>query len=93
MKKSKILIVTQYFFPENFKINDLANSLSDKGQNVDVLTSIPNYPVGKYFKGYGIFNKRYEKVKNINILRSIIIPRGSGSKFILLLNYFSSPNF
>jgi len=85
----KILLITQYFWPENFKINDLANHIADKGHNVVVLTGIPNYPRGKYFKGYGIFNKRYEKVNNINILRSIVIPRGSGSKFILLLNYLS----
>ena len=47
-----ILIVSQYFWPENFKINDVAQGLVDKGHNVSVLTGLPNYPKGKFYKGY-----------------------------------------
>ena len=47
----KILLVTQYFYPENFRSNDIAFEFARRGHQVDVLTSIPNYPIGKYFKG------------------------------------------
>ena len=48
----KILIVTQYFWPENFKINELAVELTAAGHQVTVLTGKPNYPNGKFFHGY-----------------------------------------
>lgn len=53
----KILIVTQYFYPENFKSNDLAFELKKRGHDVTVLTGIPNYPEGKIYEGYGYFKK------------------------------------
>ena len=84
-----ILIVSQYFSPENFRINDLADELNHRGNNITVLTNVPNYPHGKYFDGYGIFKKNKENINNINIIRSPIIPRGSGSGIRLTLNYLS----
>ena len=48
----RILLVTQYFYPEVFKSNDLAFELARRGHHVDALVGIPNYPEGKYFKGY-----------------------------------------
>lgn len=87
MKKS-ILLVTQYFYPENFKGNDVAFELSDRGYEVDVLTGIPNYPEGKYPKGYGIFRKRIETIGGVKVYRVFQIPRGKG--FLgLSLNYCS----
>lgn len=53
-----ILIVSQYFWPENFRINDLALGLQERGHQVTVLTGIPNYPNGSVFDGYGYFNKQ-----------------------------------
>ena len=50
----KILIVSQYFWPENFLINDLAKSLVEKGHQIEVLTGKPNYPGGKVFDGYKV---------------------------------------
>jgi hypothetical protein len=47
-----ILIVTQYYWPENFRINDLSESLYKTGYDVTVLTGLPNYPEGKLYKGY-----------------------------------------
>ena len=47
MMKKRILLVSQYFYPESFKGNDIAFELSKRGYNVDVLTGIPNYPEGK----------------------------------------------
>jgi glycosyltransferase involved in cell wall biosynthesis len=85
----KILIITQYFYPENFKSNDLAWGLSQRGLTVDVLTGIPNYPEGKYYKGYGQFKKRCQIIDGVRIYRAFLYSRGSGSGFRLALNYFS----
>ncbi len=52
----KILIVSQYFWPEEFRINDLALDLKARGHRVSVLTGLPNYPAGRFFPGYGFFN-------------------------------------
>lgn len=87
MKKS-ILLVTQYFYPENFKGNDIAFELSDRGFEVDVLTGIPNYPEGKYPKGYGIFRKRIETINGVKVYRIFQTPRRTGFVY-LALNYVS----
>ena len=55
--KMRILLVTQYFYPENFKSNDIAFELAKKGHEVTVLTGLPNYPEGKIYKSYGFFKK------------------------------------
>jgi glycosyltransferase involved in cell wall biosynthesis len=85
----KILIVTQYFWPENFKINDIAKALIERGHYVSVLTGKPNYPEGKFYKSYSYFNKNYEVWNNIKIYRSFISPRGNGKGLSLFLNYIS----
>lgn len=85
----KILLVTQYFCPENFKSNDIAFELTKRGHSVTVITGIPNYPSGKYFKGYGIFTKRKEIINGVKIIRSFLIPRGNGSGIRLAANYLS----
>jgi len=85
----KILIVSQYFFPENFRINDFANGLVEKGNSVTVLCGIPNYPTGKYFKGYGLLKKKKEIYNKIKIIRVPLIPRKKGKGIELLFNYIS----
>ncbi len=85
----RILVITQYFYPENLRINDLCNSLSDKGHVITVLTGKPNYPKGTFFEGYSFFKKSYEKIHNIDVYRANLIPRGSGNGFMLFLNYTS----
>lgn len=87
-KKKRVLLVTQYFYPENFKSNELAFELVKRGYEVDALVGIPNYPEGKYFKGYGIFKKRHEVVNGVNVYRCFQTPRGKGS-WRLPVNYFS----
>lgn len=84
----RILLVTQYFYPEVFKSNDLAFDLVKRGHQVDALVGIPNYPEGKYFKGYGIFKKRHEVVNGVNVYRVFQTPRGRGG-WRLPVNYFS----
>lgn len=87
-KKKRILLVTQYFYPENFKSNDLAFELVKRGYEVDALVGIPNYPEGKYFKGYGIFQNRHEVVNGVNVYRCFQTPRGKGG-WRLPINYIS----
>lgn len=84
----KILLVTQYFYPENFKSNDIAFELAKQGHEVDALVGIPNYPEGKYYKGYGLFKKRHEKVNGVNVYRTFQTPRGKGG-WRLPINYLS----
>ena len=81
--------MTQYFWPENFRINDLAIGLHEKGHEVTVLTGKPNYPSGQYFNGYSFFGKSREIYQGINIIRVPLISRGSGRAFKLILNYIS----
>jgi len=85
----KILLVTQYFFPENFKSNDIAFELSKKGHEVTVLTGLPNYPEGKIHPDYGFFKKRTEIINGVKVIRTLLIPRGKGGGIRLFLNYFS----
>jgi glycosyltransferase involved in cell wall biosynthesis len=85
----KILIISQYFYPENFKINDIVFYLKEHGYDVEVLTSKPNYPKGKFYKGYNFFNKNIEFVKGIKTYRVPTIPRLKGGPFGMILNYFS----
>jgi glycosyltransferase involved in cell wall biosynthesis len=85
----KILIVSQYFWPEYFRINDLAIELSKNKIEVDVLTGLPNYPHGRIFDTYKKNKKNYSKLKDINIYRIPLIPRFSGSNLALFFNYIS----
>ncbi len=85
----RILVVTQYFWPENFRINDLCEGLKERGYEVVVLTGKPNYPIGKFYQGYSFYNKKVEFWNEIKIYRSSIIPRGKGSGFRLFINYLS----
>lgn len=84
-----VLIVTQYFWPEYFRINDLAIDLKARGYKVAVLTGVPNYPEGRFFPGYGFFKKRTEVYNGIRVVRVPLISRGKGGHVRLALNYFS----
>jgi glycosyltransferase involved in cell wall biosynthesis len=85
----KILVVTQYFWPENFRINDLVLGLKDSGHSLTVLTGKPNYPEGNFYKGYSFFSKRRENWNGVSIIRSSLIPRGKSGGLRLMLNYLS----
>ncbi|CAA9203654.1 hypothetical protein FLA105534_04834 [Flavobacterium bizetiae] len=85
----KILLVTQYFFPENFKSNDIAFELAKKGHEVTVLTGLPNYPEGKIHHSYGLFKRRNEIINGVRVIRTLLIPRGKGGGVRLFLNYIS----
>ncbi|WP_195856821.1 glycosyltransferase family 4 protein [Aerococcus urinae] len=84
----KILIISQYFYPEDFRINDIAVELANRGYDVKVLTGIPNYPEGKFYKGYNYRSNRREFYKGVEIIRIPLISRGKSS-VRLALNYMS----
>lgn len=84
-----ILLVSQYFWPETFRINDLADSLIERGHKVTVLTGKPNYPQGKIYKGYSFWGYTKEMHNEIEIIRVPLIPRGNSSGARLALNYLS----
>ncbi len=86
----KILLVTQYFWPESFIINDVVRELINQGHEVLVVTGKPNYPDGQVFPGYqagGIQHDLFEET--VEVLRVPLWPRGKGGAKNLLLNYFS----
>jgi glycosyltransferase involved in cell wall biosynthesis len=85
----RILIVTQYFWPENFRVNDLAAALKARGHRVTVLTGKPNYPGGAFFPGYGFFARGSDDFDGIPVIRVPLVPRGRGGGLRLAINYLS----
>lgn len=89
MKNLKVLVISQHFWPENFRFNDLIFSLS-KEIDITVLTAIPNYPEGNFYENYRLFDPLKQKEGGVGILRAPIIPRKK-NKIFLALNYASFP--
>lgn len=85
----KILVVTQYFWPEQFKINDLCDGLIERGHEVTVYTGLPNYPEGKFAQGYSLLGPYRENRGKVKIIRAPLIPRGKNKSIYLALNYIS----
>jgi len=82
-----ILIVSQYFWPENFRVNEISKYLSKKGYTVDVYTTYPNYPFKDVYKNTHFDDQKFDK--KINIIRIPSVSRGSGGSVNLFLNYFT----
>ena len=88
---NKMLIVSQHFWPESFRINDLTDYFIERGYGIDVLCGMPNYPKGKFYDGYSYIKNRKQVHNKINIIRSLEIPRGKNSNIEIFLNYVSYP--
>lgn len=84
----KLLVVSQYFWPENFRINDLVAELVRRGHQVTVLTGQPNYPGGEIFPEFKINPAAYAHYEGADIVRVGLLPRGLGGAR-LMLNYLS----
>lgn len=89
-----ILLISQYFYPETFRVNDMACEWVKRGYKVTVLTGIPNYPVGKFFDGYDKKHRTREVWNGVNIIRIPLIARGNSHNKLLnsigmVANYFS----
>lgn len=85
----RVLILTQYFWPEEFIVNDFAIGLQERGHDVSVLTGLPNYPSGSFFQGYGFTGPYRENYQGIPIYRAPLIPRGNSKGGRLVVNYLS----
>ena len=85
----RILIVSQYFWPESFIINQIAETLDAQGHQLVVLTGKPNYPKGEIYNGYKQKGILHEKLNNVEIIRVPLRPRKSGNAKNLVLNYLS----
>jgi len=82
-------VVTQYFWPENFRINAIVESLVERGIEVEILTGKPNYPEGNISFGYRAWGCQQEQWKGATVHRVPLFPRGQNSRLRLMLNYFS----
>ena len=85
----RVLVISQYFWPENFKINDLVNGLLERCHHVTVLTGLPNYPSGKLFEGFTWQGPYIGKFGGADVVRVPLITRGNGNAINLVLNYLS----
>lgn len=84
----RILVVTQYFWPENFRINDLCAELVARGHQVVVLSGVPNYPEGEVFTAFRENPTHFDEYNGVEIIRVPMLPRKQGN-IRLLLNYLS----
>jgi glycosyltransferase involved in cell wall biosynthesis len=85
----RVLIFNQYFWPESFRINEIACALKARGHKVEVMTGKPNYPEGKFFAGYGAWGIKKESWRDIPIYRVPMLARGNRGAIKLALNYLS----
>lgn len=85
----RILIISQYFYPESFRINDLALGLRARGHTVTVLTGLPNYPSGRLFENFNWRSVGASEHEGIKVYRVPLIVRGRAKSWQLALNYVS----
>lgn len=86
----KILIISQRYWPENFRITDIAENLVSLGHDVTVLTGLPNYPKGYIFDEYKKGKNRIQEHNGVKIIRAKEIERRNNIIF-RFLNYYSFP--
>ncbi len=84
----KILVLCQYYAPEPFRIADICSSLAKEGNEVDVVTSFPNYPEGNIYEGYKKCAHKDEVIDSVNVHRVFTIPRKTGV-IRRMINYYT----
>lgn len=87
----RILVVTQHFWPENFRINDIVEGFLQDGIAVDVLCGLPNYPKGEWFPGYSAAGPFEEEWHGARLYRCKEVPRRGNTSVNIFLNYVSWP--
>ncbi|WP_270507709.1 glycosyltransferase family 4 protein [Eubacterium limosum] len=83
-----ILVVSQYYYPEPFRVHEVCEGLVTMGHKVTVLTTFPNYPEGEIYDGYENQRERIEIINGVEVRRYYTIPRHSGAKY-LIFSYLS----
>ena len=89
----RILVVSQHFWPESFRINDIVEGFLERGIEVDVLCGLPNYPKGEWFEGYRYTKPRRQNYHGAQVFRAGEIPRKGNKGATIFLNYVSWPFF
>lgn len=89
--KTKILVVSQHFYPEGFRVNDLVDGFVERGYGVSILCGLPNYPEGKWYPGYSGKGPFRDSYNGIPVCRSYEIPRKGNTSLRIFLNYLSWP--
>ena len=89
--QKKILVVTQHFWPENFRINDIVEGFLQDGIAVDVLCGLPNYPKGEWFPGYSVAGPFEEEWHGARLYRCKEVSRRGNTSVNIFLNYVSWP--
>lgn len=84
----KILVVCQYYYPEPFRHPDICEELVRHGNDVTVVTGLPNYPMGDIYNGYRKGKKRNEILNGVKVHRCFTIGRKHGTIY-RFLNYYS----
>ena len=82
----RILLVCQFYYPERFSVNDIAEQLVKNGHEVTVLTGKPNYGFHKILDEYKHVN--YQELNGVVIHRVNIAPRKL-SRLSVIRNYLS----
>lgn len=85
----RLLILSQYFYPEIFRINDLVQELVTRGHEVTVLTGLPNYPDGIIYECYKADPSLFSEYRGAKVIRVPILPRGNAGGLSLFFNYLS----
>ena len=81
--KKHILLISQYFYPETFRVNDMVQEWVKRGYRVTVLTGIPNYPMGKFYEGYDRKHRTRENWNGVDVIRIPLIARGNSSNKLI----------
>lgn len=92
-RPGRVLIVCQHFWPESFRINDIAYYMKEQGCEVEVLCGLPNYPKGKIYEDYSFFKNLRQNHQGLEIHRTWEVPRGGNSNLVIFINYISFPFF
>lgn len=91
--QKRLLVVSQHFWPESFRINDIVAGFNADDIIVDVLCGLPNYPKGEWFENYSYTKPRRQKYCGAEIFRSGEIRRKGNTSIRIFLNYVSFPLF
>ncbi|MCR5184888.1 MAG: glycosyltransferase family 4 protein [Bacilli bacterium] len=82
----KILMICQFYYPENFVITKIAEKIASFGHDVTVLTGKPNYGYGYILPEYK--DVSHEVINNVKVERVNLKPREQTRKSIIK-NYLS----
>ena len=86
----KILYITQWFDPEPTpKGLFFVKKLISMGHEVKVLTSIPNYPIGKFYPGYKFNLYKSEILDEVEVFRVPLFPSHDQSTFKRIITYLT----